>query len=363
MAYGIIAKNDSGDVLIDSDFEHYHFAGKGVLFASTRVPPMSGGTSTAHSPSGPTGLGATQVNGNIFKYSLAARANTNSPAPMCFIKPISIGTNAPYASIVLITRSGTNWEMWVIQTYGHSAPTLYCFLPLSEMSIAAANSSDTHGVETFDSSGNSTYDSRVLPLKVVGGGYATAPSMANTGGSSAYTINLSVNVTPLVFGTGVVGADSTVPSSDMIYYCPSIAHSCSEWQAASDGEGFQAQGYSSFFYAWSRADLWWCFYRSAFRITSGYHFQSSYSIYASGHAWDTDENTSGILVAVLAAALAFVTWGASIPFFATAIGGVALTSAFTAAGVPSGFYYPYKNDSRNAAAANPFMISRASYYD
>jgi hypothetical protein len=363
MTYGIIAKNTDNDILIDSEFAHYHFAGKATLFNSTRIPAMSGGTSTAHSPSGPTGLAGTQVNGNIFKYSLSARANSNSPPPMCFIKPISTGSNAPYASVILTTRIGTNWEMWVIQTYGHSAPTLYCFLPLNEMSYAAATSSDDYGIQTFNSSNNRTYDSRILPLKVVGGNNASSPSMANTGGSSAYTINLSVNVAPLSFATGVVGADNTVPASDMMYYCPSIAHSCSEWQAASDGEGFQSQGYNSFFYAWSRADLWWCFYRSAFRINSGFYFQSSYSIYASGHAWDTDENKSGLLSAILAAALAFATFGASLPFFIIAVGGTALTAAFASSGTPAGFYYPYKNDSRNTANSNPFMISRASYYD
>jgi len=363
MTYGIIAKNDSGNVMIDSDFEHYHFAGKATLFQSTRVPPLSAGTNTAHSPSTPTGLAPTQINSNIFKYVLTARASTNSAAPMCFIKPITTGSNAPYASIVLVEKSGTSWHIWVMQTYGYSSPSLYCFLPLNEMSASSAYATDTHGIQAFNNSGAVTYDSRILPLKIVGGGNAAAPSLAHTGASSAYNVNLSVNVTPLNYATGVSGADSTVPASDMMYYCPSIAHSCQEHQAASSGEGFQAQGYNSFFYAWSRADLWWCFYRSAFRINTGFYFQSSYSIYASGHVWDTDENTSGILGAILAAALAFATFGATLPFFALAIGSVALAASFANTGIPSGYYYPYKNDSRNSGENNPFMISRASYYD
>jgi len=358
MAYGISAKNDSGEVIIDSAFEHYHFAGKAGLFSTTRVPALSGGTDTQHSPSSPTGLNGSQVNGHIFKYSLVARANSNSPAPMCFIKPSSTGSSAPYAAIVLVERYGVNWHIWILQTYGYTAPQVYCFLPLKEMTASAAASSDVYGLKTYNSAGDVTFNSSIRPLKVIGGGTATSPSLAHTGTSSGYSVNLSVNVSPLNFSTGVSGT----AVSDMMYYCPSISHSCQEHQANSSGDGFQAQGSNSFFYSWGRGDLWWCFYRGAFRLSSSSNLQSSYVTYASGHVWKAVENTSGILVALAAAILAFATFGATLPFFAIAIGSTALTSAFTNTGVASGYYYPYKNDSRNNSN-NPFMISKASYYD
>ena len=131
----------------------------------------------------------------------------------------------------------------------------------------------------------------------------------------------------------------------------------------SSGDGFQTKGYNSYFYSWGRADLWWCFYRSTFCLLDNATMQSSHDIYASGHMWNSVEDSTGILGALAGALLAFVTFGASLLVIAAAVAGAAIAASFTNAGVASGTYYPYKNSSRNASQTNSYVISRASFYD
>ncbi len=349
MAYGLSVKNNSGEVLIDSDFNHYHFVQTLTHSSVTRVPELIDGPTGSYdqAPSSPNGLDSDQPRGNIYKFIFGSNG---AKPPMCFIKPSATGSSAPYASIVLTTQVGTNWEIWVLQTYGASAPTLYCFSPIDQ--ISASTSGTTYGFKTFNSSGGTTFDSRLKPLRVIDSIITTSPSLANTGSSDVggeTNINLSVNVTPNSYTISNAPSDS----SDIIYYCPSIAHCCQDKRAYREDDGFQAAGNNSYFFAWARADLWWTFYRGAYRVGANSKFQSSYEGYASGHVWDTDEETSSIFVSI--AALALGQWQLAI---ALAVG----ASAFTNAAVASGNYYPYENDSRNEGQNNPAIISRASFY-
>ena len=350
MTYGLLVKNNNNEVLVDSDFNHYHFVQTLTHFDVTRVPPLVDGPTGSYdkAPSHPNSLDSDQPRGNIYKFNF----NANGPKPpMCFIKPSATGGSAPYASNVLTKRVGTKWEIWVLQTYGASAPILYCFSPIDQ--ISASTSGDTYGLQTFNSDGETTFDSRLKPLRVIDTLLTTSPSLANTGASNVggnTNIDLSVNVTPHSYTIQNAPADL----NDIIYYCPSIAHCCQDRRAHREDDGFQAAGNNSYFYAWARNDLWWTFYRGAYRVGADSKFQSSYEGYASGHVWNTAEDTSSLWGAIAAAALG--QWYLAL---ALAIG----ANVFTSAGVADGNYYPYENDSRNQGSSNPAILSRASFYN
>ena len=373
MTYGLQIKNNDNDVLIDSDFAHYHYIGKATYSSTSIIPDMLDGNDTQHSTTAGQYMTPSQVNGDIIKYTIAT-SSSSSPPPMCFIKPASTGSSAPHCAIVLTKRSGSSWEIWVLQTRSgtHASPTsstrpdLYCFSPLSYMtSTQASVGSSTYGLATFNSSGGKTFDSRLKPLKIVGAQAVNAPSIARTASKSnswdvIFTPDQSSNY-------NVTRYVSESNASDLMFYAPSLAHSCQEHKENTDGDGFQAQGYSSFFYAWGRTDLWWCFYRNVFRLShvnsSTTQVNSTYGIYASGHVWKSVQNNSSILAAIAAAALAFVTFGASLIVVGTLIATTALTAAFTNAGVASGTYLPYQDGARNQNENVTVLLSKASYYD
>lgn len=362
MAYGIQILNDRDEILIDSDFEHFHFAGKATYTGMTNVPPILSGNNTAHSTTSGQGMSASQVNGDIFKYTLYANAASDSPAPMCFIKPSSTGAGAPSCGIILTQRSGTNWIIWVLQTRGYAAPAIYCFLPLRRMAPSLSNPpvADPYSLVTYSATGVRTYDARIRPLKVIATGGITSPSIARSGGKSN---GWNPVFTPDNVVNSAFSASGVPPASDLMFYCPSISHSCQEHSEEHSGDGFQTQGYNSYFYAWGRYDLWWCFYRGTFRLIDNATMQSRYDIYASGHVWKSQEDSTSIFGVLAVVALSFLTFGASLVVVAAAVATAAISASFTNAGVISGTYYPYKNSSRNASQTNNYIISRASFYD
>lgn len=360
--YGLQITNANGQVLVDSDFEHFHFAGRAVLFETTRVPDILSGNNTQHSDPGGQYMSSSQKNGDIFKFILYANADGTSPAPICFIKPSATGTSAPKCAVILTQRSGANWIFWVLQTQGSSAPSVYCFLPLRVMlpSYADPPAGDAYSLVTYSSSGRRTYDARIRPLKLIAAGTTAPPTIARSGGKSN---GWNPVFTPDITYIADFSPSVSVDASDLMFYCPSLAHACQEHTETHSGDGYQSQGYSSFFYAWSRADLWWCFYRSTFRIRSATQFEAGYDIYASGHVWQSEEDTSSVFIAFVAVALAAFTFGASLSLIAVAVVSVAIVSSFASANVSLGTYYPYQNGSRNADQTTGFLISRSSYYD
>lgn len=373
MALGLQFKNAAADIIVDSDFPHYHFIGKATYVSTTHVPDLLDGNNTAHSTTAGQYMSSSQVNGDIIKYQVDT-ASSSAPPPMCFIKPSATGANAPRCAIVLTEQDTSityRWNVWVLQErrgthsnpISYTRPELYCFSPLTHMTAGQRDvGSETLGVETFNSSGTKTYDSRLKPLKIVGAGVATsAPAVARSGAkANAWEPYFTVDTaTDYAFSTSTAESNAT----DLMFYAPSLAHCCQEHREATDGEGFQAKGYSSYFYSWGRSDLWYCFYRNTFRFTSSTNFQSSYSIYASGHFWKSAEDSNSLLSAIAAAALAFVTFGATLIVAGAFVATAAITAVFTSAGIASGTYYPYADDSRNRLEDVTFLLSKASYYD
>ena len=232
-------------------------------------------------------------------------------------------------------------------------------------SQASVGSTNTYGLATFNSSEDKTFDSRLKPLKIIGAQVVNAPSIARTASKSngwnpVFTPDQSSNY-------NVTRSTSETDASDLMFYAPSLAHSCQEHSENTDGDGWQAQGYSSFFYAWARSDLWWCFYRNAFRLShvnsNTTQVNSTYGIYASGHVWSSEQDNSSLLAAIAAAIAAFATFGASLLVVGTFVATAAITAAFTNAGLASGTYLPYQEGARNQSENVTVLLSKASYYD
>jgi len=345
MAHGLLIKNNVGEVLIDSDFKHYHFLGKHTHSSVTAIPDLlSGGVANAAQGSNANkGMENMPAKGEIYKFTVPV--NGSNP-PICFIKPTSTGSSAPFTGIVLTKQDGTNWEIWVFQSVVTSAnPVLYCFAPLSQINNST---STTHGLKTFDSSGVATFDSRFKPLKIVGGGNITSPTQAHTGSTgSGFTVSLSVNASNV--STSFINQSN---ASDLIYYCPSIAHACQQYTYMEADQGWHSYTY----YAWARGDLWWCFYRSCFRIASTSSFEANYGVYARGHVYEHEVNSTNLLLGLV---LGAITGGA---YFVAAIAALGSAGVFTNAAVAGGNYLPYENGNRNNSA-NAFIISKASFYD
>jgi len=343
MAFGLQIKNNNNQVIIDSELSHYHFIGKYTAFATTQVPDMlDGPLNVAYGPNNNKDMTGMPAKGTIYKYTVASNG---AKPPMVFIK----NSTTSYMAVVLTKKVNTNWEIWVFSSGVDAAPTIYAFGPRNQF----ATSPSGYGLETYDSAGNSTFDSNLKPLRVIGGGNLTAPTTAHTGSfGSRFQADLSVNVaqTSSAFTSSAAG-------SDIIYYCPSIAHACHqfEWQESSGG----ISNWQNF--AWSRGDLWWCFYRSGFRVTSGSGsakaLESNYGVYARGHVWQHVANSSSIFIALILGALTGGIW------FALALGVIVASGAFTNAGVAEGGYLPYINGSRNSTLPNTYILTRASYYD
>jgi len=405
MAYGLKLFNGDNDVLIDSDFEHYHFAGIAALSGGAQsIPPYVGGNNTNHSTTLGQTISPNQVVGKVQKHILASRSGYGSPPPMCFLKPaglsgfystqnnLEIGTHT--SSSVILTRripNTSNWEIWTltattgdgvssIPTGGSNTPRLYCFLPLRFMTAAAeaTASGDDYGLATFNSAGVKTYDSRKLPLKITATiPVSTPPARARSiiTGTSSYSPNFTPNsknyhqfTAPSDWNASNLSQNNSL--TDLMYFCPSVCHSVQDTKAFTDGEGFQASGYNSTFYAWARSDLWWMFSRNTFSIVKqndnsyqGFVLKSMYTGYGAGHVWKSEENSSSFLAVVASIALSLATFGASLVTVAVAVTATALASTFNNYIFDEGNYYPYADGNKNLTEAGPMLLSRPSFYD
>lgn len=344
MVTGVQIKNNDNKILIDSDLSHYHFLGKYTAYSTTQTPDiMDGPGNLSYGPNENKDMTGMPDKGNIFKYSIPSNG---AKPPMVFIKNVSDA----FMAVVLTSKSGSNWDTWIFCSSGTvSAPTVYAFSPRNQMSTTLTG----YGLEVYDSSGNISFDSKIKPLRVIGGGNITSPSVAHTGSLGGVFIStLGVNSSDTT-----VSFTSSVTASDIIYYCPSISHAAHQYEYQASDSGIEDWNN----YAWSRGDIWWAFYRSGFKITSGSgntkYFKANYGVYARGHVWQHSASSSSIFAGLILGAL---TGGA---YFAAAIALVVAAGGFTNAGVSSGGYLPYANSSRNSTLQNTFILTRASYYD
>jgi len=348
---GLLIKNNNGNVIVDSDFSHYHFLGKySPSNTITDLPEiLYGPGNQSYGPNENKDLNSLPDVGVLYEYLIPS--NGVRP-PLCFIKPVSATSSAPYIGIILTIKEGTSWKVSVFSSFQASGatPTIYAFCPINQITGWAP---DDFGLVTKNRFGSVTFDSRRKPLVVTGGGVIKAPTQAHTGSTgSGWAASLNPNATDEVSynGTGDVGASSL--NGDTIFYCPSIAHACQEYTRGDNDSGV----YDWKSYEWYRSDINWAFYRQGFRVVDGV-LKSMYGTYAIGHVYNHTSDSSSILGAI---AIGFLTFGAG---FALALAAATASGAFTSAGLAAGLYLPYHNGARNNSVENNLVTSKASYYD
>jgi len=341
MTYGLEVKNNNNDVIISSDMFHYHFIGKYTHTALLVVPDLLHGVNSPNTPEfGPTlnkGMENLPAVGAVYEFQIPV--NGIMP-PMCFIKPGETGLSAAFAAIVLTQKIGVYWKIRVFQNRATSiAPILYCFSPLDQV---VDTSTESVGMQIFNASGARTFDSRYKPLRILAtGADLKAPTLAHTGSTgSTWYCSLDVN------------SDSTASTfeaqtnlSDLIYYAPTLAHSCQEHQYQESDSGI----YNWENYSWVRGDIWWCFYQSIFRLASTSTIQANYGVYARGHIYEHKSDSASVFDVAAGVQQMFE--------------GMMITVVFAVGGIIGGSYRPYENSSRNTAEDVTFFISKASFYD
>lgn len=330
MSYGLVINNNNGKVLIDSDIAQLHFAGK-----YTSASDVAGGTLQNHQGGTDNAggnfpyehlnaLGSTI--GHIYKYNITV-ADVSTKPPMCFIKPVSTGSSAPFAGIIRMYFDSGYWKVEVLQsTQTNPGPKLYVFTTLDQLTLGT----DSHGLRVMNSSGVATFDSQNLPLRIKGSGDITTPTLARTGSlGSGWLGTLDVNCTPRT-----MTHSSGIDIDKQIYYVPSIAHCALQYSHSDSDSGIH--DWQS--YAWARNDLYWAFYRSSFRIYSSTTLQCSYAIYYRGHLARTAADSGFVLS--LEALLGDVD-----------------------ASVGSAGMVPYINSSRNVGESQGVIITNSDWYD
>lgn len=359
MTVGFSCHNDDNNLLINSELHSMHFCGKFTSFQSSQIPElMEGPGNKSFGPNENKNMNNMPDRGYIYKFRVP-RSYSDTRPPMCFIKPSSTGSSAPYQAIILTKKITSYWEIWVFSSKGVSyKPKLYCFQTIPSFkttnTVYKEAMGDQYGWKNFNANGEVTFDSRFKPLRIIDGGTINSPSTPHTGSrGSGWTAKLDVNATTK---TTRIAAAETATDSDLIYYCPSIAHGCNEYQySASDSGTYDWESY-----AWARSDLWWIFTRVGYRLrrTSGgtLYFESQHGVYARGHVWAHESDSSSILTAVV---VGIVTGGVGLAAF---VGAIALLGGFTSNDVAEGGYLPYSNGSRNTHSVG-FAVSKASYYD
>lgn len=144
MSQGLLAVNNSNQVLVSSDTRNLHFIGKPALYETRKSFDGYGGC-------------------RIFVYRVT------SPFP---ILPFFTMPTADYYGIVAIRAVAASlWEIELLRS-GTSAtlPEVYVFAD-----PRASTATDTHGLVVYMDDGTPAFDSRLKPLTVAGG-YSVWPA-------------------------------------------------------------------------------------------------------------------------------------------------------------------------------------------
>ena len=265
MSYGFSAINDSGQVIISSGNDGGNYGD---------FPSYSGSNDT--------------LDGRvIFTYTFSSSAT-----PLVFIKPSDYSR---WHGMLTQSKSGSTWTYDVIVsgTSTSSAPVLYCF-------VNAANvpaSSDTHGAVIYKADGTTkTFDSRLNPLAVSGGGSISPPTDATDGSglpttTSGHPWNYNSNDHDFRSTTRYNSSAISGTYSNLMFSAPSLAQAVYKRQA----EGYKCSDKpwpeSGCQEHWSTA-MWWVMYRNTFRIRSGY-FDAGWTSYVAGYAFSSTYESGG----------------------------------------------------------------------
>jgi hypothetical protein len=267
MSYGFSAKNSSGQVLISSDLQNYHFHSKLSSIQST--------------------LGYHDTYGGMYNYRFEVIIGTDNP-PLVFIEPRCDNIQAMLGMDIVSDLGGGN-KLWYIDVAVAGInvaaavhPYLYIFTKAGAITDPTGQN---WGLTVYNDNNDVAFDSRKAPLVILGGNNVTPPSTIITASqdlnpNSAHWVEKSLE---------------GLSSSDIMFCAPSLAQAEREYTTTQHSESCTGLdicgaciGWAS---VWDRSDTWWAFYRNGFQLKDN-KFKSGWLTFNVGHHYyETDEDS------------------------------------------------------------------------
>lgn len=241
--YGFRAYNDANQVLISSDLENLHYGGKATY----------GGLASSMAE-----YGGHQIHTYTF---------TTTGLPLVFIKPIFYDR---FYAVLTHKQVGSLWTFDVIHSGTTDAhPDLHIFVTPKDLSAPT----EQYGMQVFLENGDPSFDSRLSPLSISGGGVCrptTCPPNDGCTPNSERQTDWNYNVLDWDFNTDQsfnAYALNGLVHTDLMFASPSLAQSA--WIRRYYGEKCSDKPYpQSGCQKHESWVSWGVFYRNAFRLTS-----------------------------------------------------------------------------------------------
>lgn len=261
-AYGFHVQNDSGQVLISSNLQNYHF--HSVKSTHNSV------------------LGYHDSYGGMTNYRYEVTLDTTQP-PIVFINPRCTEIQALLGMNIISTNAAGEkvWGIDIAVAGDYAAsPKLFIF---TEPAAVPTPSLDVYGLVVYNENGNTAFDSRKSPLVITGGGTITPPT-------SIIAASNQLSPSEQYWVEASLGGLS---STDIMFCAPSLAQAEREYTTTQHSEHCTGLdicnaciGWEE---VWDRSDTWWAFYRNGFQIKNN-KFKSGWLTYNVGHLFHESES-------------------------------------------------------------------------
>jgi hypothetical protein len=295
MAYGILAYNDTGKILISTDIQGLHFAGIAV-FVSTTVNINK---------SFPNYSRNNVLTGSwIHRYSIVL---PSASAPVFFIRP----TNATVQyGIIQQNASGNSWYVDILQSGDNSYPAqVYAFTTAqyARLDSNAGLAMDTTGpgILTYLSNGTTVaFDSRKDPLGILYANQSVRPPQLPSDGGAPVSdtgypwywqdqnldFNFKSDTTFTSYSHGL-----TDSATDLMFSAPSTAHSVRTrvkggYKLSCSSGVLGIGGGSQPHYSTAQ---WWVFYIQTYGLTSSNTLIAGWTPYKAGYAYREEYSSGG----------------------------------------------------------------------
>jgi len=285
MAYGILAYNDTGKILISTDIQGLHFAGSATLFSSTQS------LTTSIPNYNRTGV----ISGSwIHTYTITLPA---ASAPVFFIRPKN--TVAQYG-IINQYKNSNIWCVDILQSGDTSyPPEVYAFTAAqyARLDSTAGLQIDTTGpgIITYLSDGTTVaFDSRKDPLGILYANQSIIPPELPSDGGAPVTdtgypwgwqdqnldFDFRSNTTYNSYSHGL-----TTAATDLMFSAPSTAHSV---RTRVKGGYKNSRGQTHYSTA-----QWWVFYIQTYGLTSDNKLIAGWAPYKAGYYYHQEYSSGG----------------------------------------------------------------------
>jgi hypothetical protein len=274
MTDGILVKNNTGHILISSDVESLHYAGKAEYISVTHsgltdFPNYSGSYDT--------------LDGRcIVRY----KAFTNNGTPLFFIRPKDYSR---YHGIINQWQFGVYWYVDVLVSGGSigasTRPDIHYFVQPRRFGNATLPApTDDYGIVTYKGT-TTMFDSRLKPLAITYAKGVTPPADPTNGSglpgsSSGHPWNYATNDHDFRCSSQYNAYSSAALNNhtDLMFSAPSTAqavYSRTMYGYKNSCDTYSCQEH------WSTA-IWWGMYHQAYRLVSG-SVRAGWAHYAAGY--------------------------------------------------------------------------------